>query len=244
MREREGEEGEEGILCVATKRGLLAAFLPPRIYHPLSYARLRWRCERLSCCRFSLSETGNRGLPLSRVCKTASGNTVRRRKPLRATRTPWNIVKRLGAPFLPFPTFFHFDLSRAMIIHSEPFRTLCTDYHLSAATPSPPSLPYPFSDLHRGMISTLTGEITHIAQMTMDVTRPVRYQYRVDTSFPVFNDKRTSCIFIHTDISARSIKKNFYFLIKKTLFFTIFYQLCFFTAWLKIKLNFLVTCNN
>lgn len=98
---REGE-GEKGILCVATRRGLLAAFLPSWIYHPLSYARLRWRCERLSCRRFSLSETGNRGLPLSRVCKTASGNTVRCRKPLRATRTPWNIVKRLGTPFLPY----------------------------------------------------------------------------------------------------------------------------------------------
>lgn len=51
-------------------------------------------------CRFSrCRRNGEPGLLLSRVCKTASGNTVHRWKPLRA-RTPWNIVKRLGTPFL------------------------------------------------------------------------------------------------------------------------------------------------
>lgn len=185
----ERERGGEGILCVATRRGLLAAFLPPRIYHPLVCEALRWRCERLSCRRFSLSETGNRGLPLSRVCKTASGNTVRRVENPYERREPREISLNGLVP-LSYPTYlFHFDLPRATIIHSEPFRTLRTNDHLSTVTP-----PLPLFDLHRGTISTLTGEITHIAPMTIDVTCPVSC---VDTSSLVFNGKRTSCIFAH-----------------------------------------------
>lgn len=143
----------------SNQKGLLAAFLPLKIYHPLSYARLRWRCEHLSCCRFSLSETGNPGLPLSRVCKTASGNTVRRRKPLREPREI-----SLNGLVSYLPTFPILPTSSTSIFHerrsSTPslFEHFATNDHLSTVTPSPSLF-----DLHRETISTLTGEIIHIA---------------------------------------------------------------------------------
>jgi len=73
--EEEKEEEEEKGHCVATRRGLLVAFLPP-VSSTLSCseAKMEERNECLSRRRFSSSETG---LLLSRVCKTAFGNTVR-----------------------------------------------------------------------------------------------------------------------------------------------------------------------
>lgn len=188
--EEEGGAGGKGILCVATRRGLLAAFLPPWIYHPLSYARLRWRCERLSWRRFSLSETGNRGPPLSRVCKTASGNAVRRRKPLRAMRTPWNIVKRLGTPFLsylPLPL-------RSSTSDDHPLRAFLNTSHRrsSFCCNSLPLSLLPFRPSSRKNIHSHRRDNAYCADDNGRHAPCQISKYRVDISSLVFNDKQTS----------------------------------------------------
>lgn len=148
------------------------------------------------------------GLPLSRVCKTASGNTVRRWKPLRATRTPWNIVKPLGTPFPPTSStsIFHDERRSSTLVFSNTSRR----HHPSTR---PYSLPC------RTMF-TLTDEITHIAPMTMDVMRSVNcWCY----SLPSFNDRWTSRIGIRKPVTPQisvqkvsSFYKNFHFFNFKT----------------------------
>lgn len=151
---------EEKGHCVATKRGLLAAFLPP-VSSTLSCceAKMVKRNERLSRRhRRAAIGNGEPGFPylesarLPPVIPCATGNPYERREPREISL---NGLVPLSHPPLPLrsstPAFSNTSRRR-------PSLCTCTSRKLS---------------LYR-TVSTFTSEITQIAPMTMDnVTRPV-----------------------------------------------------------------------